>query len=125
MTKDYFPEEPFPCACCNLNALDPAMREKLNQARERLGKPMIINSGCRCVAHNAAVGGSSISAHLPGPDGLCHAADIDCQDVYTRFRLYDIFRSLGFVRIEVSNKHIHVDNASYLPQNILGVAWIK
>lgn len=45
------------------NALDPA--------RERLGMPIRVNSGYRCVKHNRKVGGVAASQHLLG-----EAADV-------------------------------------------------
>ncbi len=45
----------------------------LEQVRALLGAPMHIDSGYRCAALNAAVGGSSKSAHMEG-----YAADFIC-----------------------------------------------
>jgi hypothetical protein len=128
MPKDYFPEEPFGCHGlepggvihrCDLDAFDPMMRLILNKAREKFGRPLIINSGCRCAGHNAAVKGSGHSAHLVGPDGLCHAADIKVLSDITRAKLYHIFYDLGIRRFEVSNFHLHVDNTAWLPTPLL------
>jgi hypothetical protein len=121
MGKDYFPEEPFGCRDnCGLNSFDPAMRAILNAGREKYGKAIVVNCGCRCKAHNAAVGGARRSAHLPGPDNLCHGADLYEESAIERAVLHDIFYDLGIRRFEVSDKHIHVDNAdSYLPTPIL------
>ena len=118
--KDYFSEEPFGCRDkCGLNAFDPALRDILNRGRESFGRPLVINCGCRCAAHNAAVGGARHSAHLPGPDGLCHGADIKCLSDITRAILYKIFYDLGIRRFEVSNLHLHIDNARWLPTPLL------
>jgi hypothetical protein len=125
---DYFPEG-FACRGiepgdiihdCGMDQFDPAMRTILNQAREKFGRPIILDSACRCAAHNSSVGGARHSAHLVGPDRLCHAADIKCLSDITRAILYKIFYDLGIRRFEVSNKHLHVDNAAhYLPAPIL------
>jgi hypothetical protein len=118
--KDYFSEEPFGCRCgCGLSAFDPAMRAILNQAREKLGRPIVINSGCRCNRYNIAVKGAKHSAHLPGPDGLCHAADIQIYSDITRAQLHKILYDLGIRRFEVSDRHLHADNATYLPRPVL------
>jgi len=114
--KDYFSEEPFGCRDkCGLNAFDPALRDILNRGREKFGRPLVINCGCRCAAHNAAVGGKRHSAHLPAPDGLCRAVDIKVLSDITRAILYKIFYDLGIRRFEVSNLHLHIDNARWLP----------
>jgi len=47
----------------------------LDPAREKLGKPVKVNSGYRCELKNKAVGGESNSQHLVG-----EAADISCSD---------------------------------------------
>ena len=38
----------------------------LDPAREKLGKPIMVNSGFRCVVHNRKVGGASSSQHMRG-----------------------------------------------------------
>ncbi len=60
----------------------------LDPARERLGMPIIVNSGYRCRALNKAVGGSPTSQHLSG-----EAADISCLD---NNRLLQILKELPF-----------------------------
>ena len=68
----------------NLNAL---AEEVLEPVRERLGKPIVVNSGFRCPVHNAAVGGVANSQHTKG-----EAADITCDD---NKRLAEIIEQLG------------------------------
>lgn len=123
---DYFPEEPFGCRDkCGLNTLDPSLRDILNRGREKFGRPLVINCGCRCAAHNAAVGGARHSAHLVGPDGLCHAVDIKVLSDITRAKLCGIFYRLGIRRFEVSDLHLHIDNARWLPTPILASVTFK
>lgn len=38
----------------------------LDPAREKLGRPIMVNSGFRCVVHNRKVGGASTSQHMRG-----------------------------------------------------------
>lgn len=38
----------------------------LDPAREKLGRPIAVNSGFRCVVHNRKVGGASNSQHMRG-----------------------------------------------------------
>lgn len=47
------------------------LQRVLESIRDRLGKPVIINSGYRCEEHNKRVGGVSGSKHMKG-----QAADI-------------------------------------------------
>ncbi len=67
----------FACRCCgqlpisvreNIEAL---VKEVLDPARERLGRPIVVNSGYRCPKHNKEVGGVANSQHMRG-----EAADI-------------------------------------------------
>ena len=120
----YFKPSEFACPDCYLSSVDPRLVQILDEARERLGRPIIITSGTRCQKHNKEVGGKPKSAHLVRPDGYSKAVDIKCLDCRTRFLLVSIFLSLGIKRFEITNKHIHVDIADDLPQEIIDLAWI-
>ena len=77
----HFTEREFRCRCCG--ELPPSARANiealvanvLDPAREKLGKPITVNSGYRCPKHNLAVGGVKNSQHMAG-----EAADICCED---------------------------------------------
>ena len=78
----WFKEKEFACKCCgqlpplareNVKAL---VREVLDPVREKLGKPVVVNSGYRCEKHNKDVGGVRNSQHLRG-----EAADVTCADL--------------------------------------------
>lgn len=56
----------------NLNRL----ADYLDKIREKLGKPILVNSGFRCMILNKAVGGAANSQHLKGL-----AADVVCSDM--------------------------------------------
>jgi len=116
--KDFFPEG-FSCPDCGMDKFDPAMHVILNLGREKFGRPIVLNSACRCAEHNMHVGGARKSAHLIGPDGLCHAADIKIFSDITRAILHKIFYDLGIRRFECSDAHLHIDNAYWLPTPLL------
>lgn len=59
----------------------------LEPARQRLGKPITVNSGFRCVTHNQKVGGVHNSQHMRG-----EAADVCCED---NERLAEIIEANG------------------------------
>lgn len=67
--------------------LDSLVSNVLEPVRERLGKPITVNSGFRCPIHNRAVGGVANSQHMRG-----EAADICCED---NRRLAKIIVELG------------------------------
>ena len=68
----------------NIEALVEAV---LDPARERLGKPIRVNSGYRCPRHNEEVLGARNSQHMRG-----EAADITCSDIP---RLKQLIRENG------------------------------
>lgn len=72
LTKNFSRSE-FKCKCgkCNSDYVDIRLVKGLQELRDLIGKPIIINCGTRCKAHNAEVGGVSNSQHVLG-----RAADI-------------------------------------------------
>ena len=69
---DHFSRKEFACNCgCGFAAIDIQIVQALEILRNKICKPIVILSGCRCPAHNAAVNGSPKSQHLCG-----RAADI-------------------------------------------------
>lgn len=88
----YFGRHEFACRCggkyCNGYPVEPSEQlvRILDEIRDRVGRPVYINSGIRCSRHNASpdVGGASDSRHLYGD-----AADIRCPGVAPR-TLYEI-----------------------------------
>lgn len=71
----YFTKDEFRCPCgqCGGFPAEPAetMVQAVDEIRRRLGVPVTVTSGLRCIPHNAEVGGVSNSRHLTGD-----AADI-------------------------------------------------
>ena len=61
--KNFSPKE-IACKHCGELYLDEAAMDALQELREIWGKPIVINSGHRCAAHNTAVGGTANSQHL-------------------------------------------------------------
>lgn len=84
--SQHISESEYRCRCCS--ALPPALRggdiptcyewffEDFEDIRREYGKPIPIGSGYRCPAHNQAIGGELISAHLWGL-----ALDLDLPNV--------------------------------------------
>jgi hypothetical protein len=114
----YFKPSEFACPCCGLQKMDPALVQILDEVRGETGLVMVINSGTRCIKHNTDVGGARLSAHLVNGE-YSHAADIACTNDLDRGRLAEACYKRGIRRFEASNKHLHVDNATYLPSPML------
>lgn len=73
MFSKHFSAKEFSCKCgCGYVYKNDALLAALEDVRQHFGgRPVIINSGCRCRAHNREVGGKENSRHLYG-----EAADI-------------------------------------------------
>lgn len=89
----WFKEQELCCKCCgqlppfargNIEAL---VCEVLDPAREKLGSPIVVNSGYRCPKHNKEVGGATNSQHLLG-----QAADIRFQ--VSGFKIQDLAKAI-------------------------------
>jgi len=73
-----FNRQEFACQCgCGFDTVDVKLVEILQDVRDHFMKPIKINSGCRCVKHNKAVGGSQGSKHV-----LAKAADFVVEGVH-------------------------------------------
>ena len=58
----YFKRAEFACKCgCGMDTVDYELVNILDKVREHFGTPVVINSACRCEAHNASVGGAANS----------------------------------------------------------------
>lgn len=58
----------FECKCgkCAYTIISPRLVDMLDLKRERIGRPIKINSGFRCYGHNVTIGGKIFSSHLLG-----------------------------------------------------------
>ena len=71
--NEYFHRSEFACKCgCGFRTVDNELLEVLWDIREHFKKPVIINSGCRCIFHNTRIKGSMRSKHV-----FACAADIE------------------------------------------------
>ncbi len=90
--------------------MDEPFLQALDDLRELVGKPFVINSGYRCPAHNREVGGAPNSQHLHG-----RAADIACHDAGMRYALLVAAPLFGMTGIGVAKTFVHVDNRRGAP----------
>lgn len=93
------------CPCCDQAIVNPHLLWALEDIREQFGKPVFINSGNRCKAHNDAVGGSANSQHLTGK-----AADFYIDGISTK-AIYDYLNNKypNMYGIGYYNRFIHLD----------------
>lgn len=83
--------------------LDPDLVRKLQALRDKLGRPIIINSGYRTPEYNKKVGGSPNSQHMLGK-----AADIRVPGM-TPEQVAKAAEAVGFNGIGLYNTFTHVD----------------
>lgn len=81
---------------------DPASFDALQRARDALGAPLRVTSGHRSAAHNAAIGGAPLSAHL------AFAADVALDGRDPR-ALCEAARAAGFSSFGFYTTFIHLD----------------
>lgn len=76
LTKNFNHRE-YACKCgCGLDRVHPALSSLVQKIRDIIDEPVMINSGCRCLKHNKAVGGVDGSRHAK-----CMAADIRAKTI--------------------------------------------
>jgi uncharacterized protein YcbK (DUF882 family) len=103
-----------------VQGLDQETVAMLDMARHHAGVPFVITSGLRAKDSNATVGGVQDSAHLFGK-----AVDLRSQDSATHFAIVKGAILAGFNRIGIYRdkngkpSHIHLDNATDLPQCVM------
>ena len=108
----WFKEKEFACRCCgelpplvraNVRAL---VEQVLDPVREKLGRPIVVNSGYRCQKRNLEVGGVKGSQHLRGEAAdivLVHGEGFMVQDLADAIKEHGVFDQLivypGFVHV--------------------------
>lgn len=123
LTKDFNRRE-FACKCgCGFDRIDPRVVAMAQKIRDAIGEPVRINSGCRCLKHNKAVGGVMARPGSAGGDSYHtegKAADLSCtsgafklyaaiKDLYTKGKLNDLeyckwYKAKNFVHIDCGKK---------------------
>ena len=98
-----------------IKGLQPELVSLLDKCREEAGVPFSITSGFRTSEENAALPDAvPDSAHL---DGL--AVDIKCLDSSSRWKIVNAAIKVGFKRIGIGNKFVHLDVDLLKPQNCI------
>lgn len=111
MKSRSFSSKELQCRCCGLNAVNEESLKLLQELRDLVGKPMIVNSAYRCQDHNRAVGGAFNSQHLMGTafdismsNFKMSLINIDKED------FIDMAREIGFTWIKDYGRFVHIDN---------------
>jgi hypothetical protein len=105
-----------------VGGLDEEFVAQLERARKESGVPYIITSAKRLPGNNATVGGVQDSAHLQGKAVDLRSGDSTTHFAITRGAILAGFKRIGLYHDSTGKpSHVHLDNASNLPQ---GVIWI-
>ena len=86
-------------------SVDPEFRRMLERTRQHAGIPMVISGSLRPRR------GRRKSAHFKDKEGKYHGVDIKCRDSRSRYLIVNAALRVGFNRIGIYDKHIHLDNA--------------
>jgi len=118
VTSKYFKEAEFQrCSpACSLQDMKQDFMTLLDRVREMAGIPLVLNSAYRSVDHERKMGRDGKSAHTLG----C-AADIRCQSDSSRYAIINAAIYLGFKRIGIEGKFLHLDCSEKHSQR---VAWM-
>ena len=120
-----FTREEFICPCgCGFDDVDPLLVSTLQRLRDEVQRPVVVNSGCRCKSHNAAVKGAPQSQHMRGK-----AADIRIDGMTSR-QIFDVIRRLyldGEIYVgyayAINGRSVHVDVRA--PQSQVVRRWTR
>ena len=106
-TSKYFKPKEYMCRCGTcIGRIREELLIKLDQLRSSMDRPICINSGFRCPAHNKAVGGVARSFHMQGL-----AVDISTAGWAPgeREKLIAYAKDYGFTGIGLGSNFIHLD----------------
>lgn len=94
--------------------MDASFLSRLDQAREYAGIPFVVNSAYRTVGHEKEQGRDGTSSHTKGI-----AVDLWCEGSRQRFLILHGLMKVGFTRIGIGEKFIHVDSDKEKDQNVI------
>jgi zinc D-Ala-D-Ala carboxypeptidase len=103
----YFTRNELKCKCgCDQLVIDFNFISIIEQLREFIDYPFIVNSFYRCEEHNKKIGGSRNSFHLKG-----QAIDLKINGE-NALRLIEVARCFGITGVGVYKTFVHLDNGS-------------
>lgn len=76
----------------------------LQKLRDKMGVPLVINSGHRSKEHNAKVGGATHSQHV-----YAMSVDIDLGNIPDRYEFYKLAKKIGFRGFGFGPNFLHLD----------------
>lgn len=118
-TKNFKASE-FACKHCGQNQIKQDVINLCQKIRDALGVPVRVNSGYRCPAHNAAVGGVRGSKHTLGmaADLSSSVPAIEMFDKVKQLQARGELPELGYCILYKKKNFIHVDIAKRASGNM-------
>lgn len=121
--ENYFSPIELVCPCCGECLLMGGFLDKLNGLRAAMGNPLVVTSCCRCLKHNAKVGGKKKSFHLINAKeitGMTGACAVDISTIMwpdaKREKFLRLVRDGGW-SVGVANSFIHIDRRTDYPES--------
>lgn len=112
LSKNFMASE-FWCKCgCNEFEISSTLILGLQELRDIIGKPIIVNSGFRCAKHNQAVGGSPRSQHLFGKAADIQSPGMLPLEIAEIAKYIDVFTE-GGIGLYTKQGFIHLDVRGY------------
>jgi uncharacterized protein YcbK (DUF882 family) len=106
LTRDFSRKE-FACQCgCGFESISMQLVAGLQELRNKVGLPVTVLSGCRCAAHNKAVGGAAGSRHTMGKAADIQIEGMTAREVYAAAMQAGGFRGFG---VDDARGFVHVD----------------
>ncbi len=103
----HFSRVEFACHCgCGKMIVDLRLIEALEALRERIGRPIIVISGCRCAVHNRRKGGVPNSQHLRGRAADLRIAGLSPEEIARHAETIQAIREGG---IGLYDTFVHLD----------------
>lgn len=104
----YFSREELACRHCGELSMNREFMDRLVNLRRAYARPMSITSGCRCRAHDAAIGGADVHPTGRGVDVAIAGNDVH--------RLIRMATAMGFTGIGINQRgdwarrFVHLDD---------------
>lgn len=117
MTEN-FKQSEFVCKCGKCKDIPKHLKDniwylsnELEKIRTALGKPIIINSGIRCVSHNKKIGGVKNSQHILGKAVDIRVKNMKAKDLYNFIKKLNSMKLvyIGYMQLYEKEGFVHYD----------------
>lgn len=117
MTEN-FKQSEFVCKCGKCKDIPEHLKDniwylsnELEKIRTALGKPIIINSGIRCVSHNKKIGGVKNSQHILGKAVDIRVKNMKAKDLYNFIKRLNSMKLvyIGYMQLYEKEGFVHYD----------------